>query len=157
MRRSRPLVLILAVAALAGGGCYTVLRHPMADDLTDVHGTQRACADCHIDADLHHYTQAYGASWYSYYPAPWAMYYGSPWWYEDYWYYVPDTDQPALPAPRGGRNVWSRDGGGPGFVPYQGAPNIAPAPSGKEETPRATGEDEKREKKEKKKRTLWGR
>ncbi|MBD3162258.1 MAG: hypothetical protein GF346_08005 [Candidatus Eisenbacteria bacterium] len=157
MHRIRPILLVFVLAALAGGGCYTMLRHPATHDMVDVHGTQRPCADCHVDEDLYGYTEAYGSSWYSYYPAPWASYYGNPWWYDDYWYYRPGDDAPVLPPAREGRNVWSRSGGGPGFIPYQGNPSPDSPPSGKEERSRSDDEDEKPEKKKEKKRNLWGR
>ncbi len=158
MKRIHPLFLLLVIATLAGGGCYTLLRHPETYDLDGDHATSKACADCHEDTDLYHYTEAYGGDWYSYYPDPWAYYYQSPWWYEDYWYYSPDPDGPASPSNSGGRHLWDRGGGDPGFVPSQGGRQIeSPPPTKPDRSKESDDKKAEKEKKRKKKRRLWGR
>jgi hypothetical protein len=133
---------------------------------------QRACADCHAEADLYHYTNAHEEGWYSYYPPEWAYYYDTPWWYDDYWYYPP----PPPPVPgepedvegRTGRTVWTRpSGGGPGWLPSQGSPkdqNLGAHPDTTKPTDtRNDGNgsndqnNEKDEKDKKAKRRLWRR
>ena len=160
MPRVHVLALLLAAAVLAGAGCYTVLRHPNTYDLADESQEQKSCADCHADADLYHYTDAHGWGWYNYYPAPWAVYYQSPWWYEDYWYYTPNSGDPGSPAVTDERNLWGRSPGVESdFLPSQGKQKIdSPLPSNTEKpdaTP--TGNEAKEDSKKKKKRTLWGR
>jgi hypothetical protein len=158
MKSIHPVLILLTIALFVAGGCYTVLRHPSTYDMTDDYG-DKACADCHADADLYHYTEAYGGSWYLHYPAPWAFYYQSPWWYGDYWYYDPDTPGAPYPVELGGRHLWNRGGGlTPGPVPPQGEQQL-PAVTGQQDRSdsRDTDKPVREEKEKKKKRTLWGR
>lgn len=164
MVRLYPLLALLVVIALAGAGCYTVLRHPATYDLSqDQHyDGQRACADCHADVELFDYVTAHGASWYRYYPDSWAVYYQSPWWYDDYWYYAPDPSNPPPAEVTGERTLWGRGtGGGPGWLPTQGSdkgssalPQVKPQ---RNDTQNDDKPNQDKPKKKKKKRTLWGR
>ena len=159
MPRRRTLAALAIALALAGAGCYTVLRHPATGDLTDDYGEAKSCADCHADADLYHYTDAYGMDWYQYYPTPWARYYQSPWWYEDYWYYTPPAGHPATPAVTDERNMWSRPPGGSDLLPSQGKQKVeTPLPSETQKPDaKPSGEKPKEEPQKKKKRTIWSR
>ena len=159
MLRHNPIAILLVAVILAGAGCYTVLRHPHTYDLADEYSEQKACADCHADADLYHYTSGLGSGWYDYYPAPWAVYYQSPWWYEDYWYYTPDPGRPGSQPVTGERSLWNRGiGTDPNPLPSQGGKNIdkPQAP----DTPRSDPKDSEQKPeppKKKKKRRIWGR
>jgi hypothetical protein len=176
MHASSRLAGLLLVAIIAGAGCYTVLRHPapldMAEDgYENGYSDQRACADCHADADLYHYTDPHNAAWYNTYPAPWAYYYDTPWWYDDYWYYPSEPSNghggpgDATLEERSGRNAWTRPpGGGPGWLPSQDTPQAPPAVTQPDNTKpndkpdKNTDKDDKDKKEEKKeKRKLWNR
>ncbi len=158
MRLRNPIFILLLAAALSGAGCYTLLRHPEVTDLTSDEGDRKACADCHTDAQFYHDATYGDASWYGAYPAPWAAYYEYPWWYNDYWYTGSPSDGTPMPAETGGRHVWSRDSGGPGFLPVQGdqiqGDNTKPAAPDKPDKPKDTKD---KEKKEKEKRHVWSR
>jgi len=162
MKRRTPIPYVMLLATLVAAGCYTVLRHPHPADLSDESGMQKACSDCHTDADLYHFPDAYDADWYRFYPAPWAVYYEPPWWYEDYWNYAPHPVDPDNPADAGNRQLWSRGGGASGTLPYQGRQkevgtdgNPTPQEEGKSQNPPEGDKD--KAKKEKTKRRLWGR
>ncbi len=166
MKLAHPILGLVVLAVTAGGGCYTVLRHPTSIDITQEQQDEaqgpRTCSDCHADADLYHYSRSYDLGWYEYYPAPWAVYYESPWWYDNYWYYPPQSQGPGAAAETRGRHMWSRGtGGGPGFLPPQGDQNTSPSGSvtspdkPKPQDGDKPQQDEKAKKKEK--RRLWGR
>ncbi len=74
-----PLILGLALTL---GGCYTMLKHPSAGDLTAGHETDYRysdCASCHYEGFSQPlFPDPYG------YMAPWMVgYYGCPWWLPD--------------------------------------------------------------------------
>lgn len=163
MTRSRPLPFLLLAAALAGAGCYTMLRHPVVDQLADHESTARACADCHAEADLYHEIGVYDFHWYRFYPAPWAAYYEAPWWYDDYWF-TPGPGDSSQPPDDRERHLWTREGSsGPGYLPVRGDKSIGGTgkPAGSETPsppPRNNDGGKEEEKKDKKeKRHLWGR
>jgi hypothetical protein len=157
----------MVLAALAGAGCYTVLRHPEGSDLTEVDMGGAACADCHAESDLRHYVDEGWGDWYRLYPQPWAVFYQSPWWYDDYWYAPNNPLPPEVPAETGQRHLWDRrTGGGPGYLPYQGPQNQpaegTPATGGTVTTPPPANSDGDKDKdkdkdKDDNKRRLWGR
>jgi hypothetical protein len=159
VKRIHPTLVLLVLALFVAGGCYTVLRHPATYtydyDWAEDHSGQKVCADCHADADLYHYVEAYGGSWYNTYPDPWAYYYQSPWWYGDYWYYESD-DGIAGPIETGERHLWSRGGRGTDLLPSQGE-QIQSAPSPNQSNPSSSGTEEKPKEKPKKKRRVWSR
>ena len=160
MRLRVPIVfLILLAAALAGAGCYTLLRHPEVSELTSDEGERKACADCHEDAEFYHDSSYHDSTWYDYYPAPWAAYYEFPWWYDDYWYVGPPPEDALVPTEVGGRHVWSRDSGGPGFLPVQGNQNQGSnsKPASPDKPKETKDEDDEKKDKEKEKRHVWGR
>ena len=157
MRRIHPVLILLVLALFAAGGCYTVLHHPQAYESTDGHYADKACADCHADADLYHYTEGYGGSWYYTYPPSWAYYYQSPWWYGDYWYYEPSHDGPAAPT-ESGRHLWNRGGASaPEFLPGQGEQIKVPSNTIKPGETTGNSDEKPAKKKKPKKRSLWGR
>ena len=163
MRPRNPVLLLLLGAAVSGAGCYTLVRHPSVTELTSTEGERKACADCHADAEFYHET-AYGdEGWYDYYPEPWAGYYEFPWWYNDYWYVAPPVEGPLVPTEVGGRHAWSRNSGGPGFIPIQGDQDVEnptkPLPGDTPDKPEKPKDDKDKDKdkKDKDKRRLWGR
>jgi hypothetical protein len=135
-----------------------MLRHPQVTDMTSDEGGRKACADCHADAQFYHDVNYGDASWYHYYPAQWAAYYEYPWWYNDYWYVGSPDDDTIVPTEVGGRHVWSRDSGGPGYLPVQGGQNQGdnskPVANDKPEKPK---DSKDKEKKDEEKRHVWGR
>jgi hypothetical protein len=161
MKRIHPITWVLLLAVAAGGGCYTVLRHPDTVEFTDDSGQTKACAECHADADLYHFTDSYNEGWYEYYPAPWAAYYATPWWYQDYWYYdLPDPIDPDAPRAERGRHLWARGStGGSAPLPVQGGKDtLAPSVPATTDTPKPEDKPSPPEKEKKKeKRHLWGR
>lgn len=89
MRRSYWIAGFLVFLSLfVISGCYTVLRHPTGDSVTDQQSYYRTCADCHEDAPFYHPYYTYGRSHYR-----WRDYYGYPWWYDDYWWYPYDQEE----------------------------------------------------------------
>lgn len=161
MIRRHPLPILFLAAALVGTGCYTMLRHPVVDQLADDDGTSRACVDCHAEADLYHEIGVYDYHWYRFYPAPWAAYYEPPWWYDDYWF-SQGPSQPGMPVETRERHLWSREGSsGPGFLPVQGDKAIGgtgkPTGPGAPPPPPREGDDDDEKKEKKEKRHLWGR
>jgi hypothetical protein len=87
---------LAALLALATGlaGCYTMLRHPGAGDLTSGQPAQ-ACARCHaseggFDQATLPWVAYYGSSSY-----PWINYYGAPWWYGSRWEPLPESGDAA--------------------------------------------------------------
>lgn len=164
MKKVHPITWVLLLAFVAGGGCYTVLRHPEPLDVADETTESKACSDCHSDTDLYHYTDSYSMGWYDYYPAPWAAYYATPWWYDNYWSYdSPDPVDPDAPRVERGRHLWSRGStGGSGFLPIQGSKeSLAPATPTSPTTPEKPDDSTKpapaEKEKPKEKRRLWGR
>ncbi len=143
-RLSLLLILLLVGGSLAAG-CYTVLRHPEAEDLVASEtGSRKACADCHVGSGFYHDAfdpWFYGFGGYWDFPG-YGDYYFRPWWYRDFWYY--DSDPHAVsgtPVETGGRHMWG--GGGrreiqPGttpLVPGSGAQGSGvAAPSGSSPT-----------------------
>lgn len=106
-------MLILVGGSLATG-CYTVLRHPEADDLVAEESSgRRACADCHVDSDFYHdafdpWFYGYGGYW-AY--QDWSDYYFRPWWYRDFWYYDTHPDVgPGVPVETRGQHMWGSGG-----------------------------------------------
>lgn len=166
MKRIHPISWLLLLAFAAGGGCYTVLRHPEPLDVDGEIGESiesKACSDCHSDTDLYHYTDSYNMGWYDYYPAPWAAYYATPWWYDNYWAY--DSTDPVDPnAPRSerGRHLWSRGStGGSSPLPIQGGRDALAPATPATTTPEKPADGNKptppEPEKKKEKRKLWGR
>lgn len=169
MRRLPALWMAMTLAAIAGAGCYTVLRHPESLELTEVDLHDRACADCHVDSDLYHYVDEGWGGWYVLYPEPWRQYYQSPWWYEDYWQVPYYPQAPSVPVERGERHLWERrTAGGGGTLRYQGPkdeqggdpaanPSANPGNNNPTPPPPATDDDDDDKDKGDKKRRLWGR
>lgn len=116
MKRVLAGAALLALVAVAGAGCYTVLRHPTEVTAAPDMSYYRTCSDCHADAAYYHPYYSYGRSHYR-----WNAYYGYPWWYQDYWWWDPD-DGDAGGGPdveTGSRHLWGTGGwasGGWGFA-----------------------------------------
>jgi len=131
MKRVCAAVALLALVALAGAGCYTVLRHPTDVTAASSMSTYRTCSDCHADAAYYHPYYVYGRSHYG-----WNAYYGYPWWYEDYWWWHPHDDHEGdgRDVETGSRHLWGSGGwasGGWGFASPppgsgQAPPSVAP-------------------------------
>lgn len=144
-------VLMLLSATV---GCYTVLRHPVAESVTYEGTYYRSCADCHADAAYYHPYYRYGTS-----HTRWQGYYGYPWWYDDYWWYPhEDTGEPR-DVERGERHLWSPGGwasGGWGFTKGTGTappPTVRPPDDQEKEEPEEkTPDDEKSDQDD---RHLW--
>ncbi len=140
-RLSLLLILLLVGGSLATG-CYTVLRHPEAEDLVvSETGSRKACANCHVGSGFYHDAfdpWSYGFGGYWDFPG-YGDYYFRPWWYRDFWYYDSDPHAvPGTPVETGGRHMWG--GGGrrdiqPGTTPLipgsgtQGSGSAAPSGS----------------------------
>jgi hypothetical protein len=76
-------VLALALAGV-GAGCYTLIRHPQAEQPVDAHADD-VCYSCHgssdeLDLDLYPWAEYYSNS-----SSPWINYYAAPWWYDSRW------------------------------------------------------------------------
>ncbi len=67
----------------------------------------------------------------------------------------PPADGAPVPTDVGGRHVWSRDSGGPGFLPIQGDQNQGD--NTKPAAPDKPKDTKEKEKKDKEKRHVWGR
>jgi hypothetical protein len=160
MRLRNPLAILMLAATVSGAGCYTLLHHPAVPDMAAEESAggddRKACSDCHSDAEFYHDVTYGDASWYEEYPAAWAAYYEYPWWFNDYWYVAPPADGTTISVDSQGRHVWSRDSGGPGFLPVQGDQSqgntTKPASPDK---PKDTKDS--KDKKDKEKRHVWGR
>ena len=114
----RPLHMFVGITVLLtlllSAGCYTVLRHPVSQSVTQEDTYYRSCADCHADAAYYHPYYNYGGS-----HSRWRSYYGYPWWYDDYWSWYPheETGEPRE-VEHGERHLWGSRGwpsGGWGF------------------------------------------
>ncbi|MDM7915297.1 MAG: hypothetical protein ACE15D_12905 [Candidatus Eisenbacteria bacterium] len=165
MNRLPAIAWILVAALVSGAGCYTVLRHPAAVDMTQAEtGEPLSCADCHADANLYH-PYAYDLGWYGYYPPAWASYYATPWWYDSYWYYPHDGGSDIPPAVSGGRTIWSREGAGGSNAPLptQGSGVSNPTkdrpndPNDKPGRDDGSKDDDKKDKEKKDERRPWRR
>lgn len=129
MRRSHLLICIAGIVMLlASAGCYTILRHPAADTVTQQDSYYRSCADCHADAVYYHPYYSYGSS-----HTRWQSYYGYPWWYHDYWWYPYGDSGEPRDVERGERHLWSPGGwasGGWGFTKGSAPPPPPERPPG---------------------------
>lgn len=128
MRRLQTLVgMAILLALLLSAGCYTVLRHPAAESVSQEGAYYRSCADCHADAAYYHPYYNYGGS-----HSRWRSYYGYPWWHDDYWWYPSEETGEPRDLERGERHLWGSGGwasGGWGFSKPAGttpAPAVAP-------------------------------
>jgi hypothetical protein len=125
MRRLRAFVAVaLLLAFLLSAGCYTVLRHPVAESVTQGDTYYRSCADCHADAAYYHPYYSYGSS-----HSRWSSYYGYPWWYDDYWWWYPheETGEPR-DVERGERHLWGSGGWASGGWGFSKRVSTTPAP-----------------------------
>jgi hypothetical protein len=99
MRKFIILSIPLAIIFFSAIGCYTILKHPTAEENNTSAGDyyQKDCVRCHTD--YHEYPYGY---FYGHYPdywwsSPrWGQYYAYPWWWDNYWYkddyyYIEDT------------------------------------------------------------------
>lgn len=116
------LSLAICAGAIAGLGCYTMIRHPETDMTTAGAGSMdRSCADCHADADYYHWVDPYYTQFYRQHPASWGAYYAHPWWHSGQYGYDTGSGDHHPPANDGeqdnsdGRSAWGRGGS----TPYQ--------------------------------------
>lgn len=94
------IAVVIAIAlAITSIGCYTIIRHPSMDTMTEVspEATTQAgynhspgdydCVSCHRDYAEYPYGFYYNPlpEYYWEYPR-WGDYYAYPWWWDDYWY-----------------------------------------------------------------------
>lgn len=121
------LLLIVAVLLSTGAsvGCYTVLRHPPAHDMTGQIERDRTCFDCHADSDYYHWSDPYYTQSSLYYPSPWAPYYGQAWWYDPH---GPENHEVESGAPVSDRHAWERSSGPPDIPRVGGGVRANPAP-----------------------------
>jgi hypothetical protein len=152
-RRALRPIIVLLLAAVAGTGCYTVLRHPEAEPWSS---TYSSGTDQEYRGDdsgfFYGWTDPYYTSLYDGFPPEWGYYYYHPWtatgpWWCDPWYpWHPWDPDGGTPAPvTGGRHAWDRGPGAPtsgagiGSVPgtsrtpsVAGSPATPTAPAGPE-------------------------
>ncbi len=77
---------ILTAALWAGGGCYTLLRHPSPEE--GFAATQdTSCERCHSATSQGNLDGTSWVDYYAYSSSPWLNYYASPWWYDNEWYH----------------------------------------------------------------------
>jgi hypothetical protein len=107
------LGILLAILAIMGIGCYTVLTHPRVQgeegEVVEHTGMyyREHCTDCHSDYHSYPYGFYYGyyPDYYWNYPR-WGSYYAYPWWWDRYWWdddyyhyddgdYVPESAEKA--------------------------------------------------------------
>ena len=157
------LLLAFALAAVAGFGCYTMVRHPGPEDVSFNDSAGKTCLDCHADTDYYHWTDPYYTAFYNDAPGTWGAYYAHPWWYNEYWYRVPGASRDSTIV--GGRHAWDR---GPTIVPIPpvaGSTVVSSGTRGSVSTPNDTSNAPKREsppdreksKDDNKRRNAWGR
>ena len=152
MRRLNTFVwMAILLGLILCAGCYTVLRHPVAESVTQRGAYYKSCADCHADAAYYHPYYNYGVS-----HLRWRDYYGYPWWYDDYWWWD-GHDEPGDPrdVERGERHLWSPGGwasGGWGFIKGGDTPPPARPP---EDAKDDSKDDENDDSKETDDRHLW--
>jgi len=88
---ARKLILMVSLVmavAIAGGGCYTIIKHPKLNYADHDHSYyHKQCMDCH--QDYYNFPYGYGYSdipfyWGDYHN--WGSYYTYPWWWESYWW-----------------------------------------------------------------------
>jgi hypothetical protein len=83
-------ISLLMAFVIAGGGCYTIIKHPKVDLVEhDNQYYQKQCLDCHQDYHEFPYGYGYGdvpSYWQDY--GRWGSYYAYPWWWENYWWDV---------------------------------------------------------------------
>ena len=105
-------VMMLALAlAVAGAGCYTLIRHPQAAESVDAHSDD-ICYSCHTSSDELDLELYPWADYYSHSSSPWINYYAAPWWFDSRWEYSapPAGGAPsdAAESPRSDRAGWGR-------------------------------------------------
>jgi hypothetical protein len=87
-RKLTILISLLIAFVIAGGGCYTIIKHPKVDLVEhDNQYYHKQCLDCH--QDYHEFPYGYGyrdvpSYWQDY--GRWGSYYTYPWWWENYWW-----------------------------------------------------------------------
>ncbi len=143
-RRAHFLALVLVLVAVAGTGCYTVLRHPEAEPWSSSSPGTDAWSRDYWGTDpgyLYGWTDPYYTSLYGGFPPSWGYYYyhpwtpTGPWWYDPWrpWHpWDPDGDGPAPVTD--GRNAWVRGSGTPGAalpsprttIPSVGGTSVSP-------------------------------
>ena len=155
MRRLHAFMCIGALAVLLlSAGCYTVLRHPIAERGTHEGSYYRSCADCHADAAYYHPYYSYGSSHYR-----WQSYYGYPWWHDDYWWW-PEHEEGGEPrdVETGGRHLWGPGGwpsGGWGFTKGGTTPSTPARPPESDDKDDSKSQPESDEKKDEDGRHIW--
>jgi hypothetical protein len=104
-------VLLALALAIAGAGCYTLIRHPQSGEPVDARSDE-ICYSCHAsddDLDLELYPWA---DYYSHSSSPWVNYYAAPWWYDARWEWAaPPTggdNSATSERPRSDRYGWGR-------------------------------------------------
>ena len=125
-RLSVLLVFALAMALIAGFGCYTMVRHPGPDEVSFDNAGSQSCLDCHAGAEYDHWTDPYYSAFYNEAPSTWGSYYAHPWWYNEYWYRVPGA-APKDAQDTHGRPVWNRGAPTPYVPTVSGSATPAPA------------------------------
>ena len=109
------LLITLIFLVLLLSGCYTILKHPGAEENYTAQDYQADCLGCHTD--YHEYPYGY---FYGYYPnywwsSPrWGHYYAYPWWWDHYWYdgsneYYHEDDNDLTPRSTHGEKAVRRD------------------------------------------------
>ncbi len=154
MNKTFVLLLLAAIAGMGTtAGCYTMIKHPMADLSTEEDmASDENCASCH---------SAQSEVWF---PAPQGPWYPPPWWHD----HGHDNDQgSSTPTEPEGRHQWDRGPGAPSAPPGHGvvapAPTPSPAPAvpgGSDTTgtpPRDREQNKDKDKDKNKGRNAWGR
>lgn len=78
--------LIITLIILLSG-CYTILKHPAAEENYTSHDYQADCVSCHADYNEYPYGYFYGQYPDYWWTTPrWGRYYAYPWWWDNYWY-----------------------------------------------------------------------
>ena len=88
------LISLLCAFVIAGGGCYTIIKHPKVDLVEhDNQYYHKQCLDCHQDYQefpFQYPDRFIPWHWEQYHR--WGDYYAFPWWWENYWWDVHETD-----------------------------------------------------------------
>ena len=103
-RRTVSIAAAAVWAALLIPACYTLVSHPRVKHDAYEEVSDRRCSQCHSDTEVwsYHHPPKHFYVYDERYPA-WGQYYNVPWWYNGYWYYDRDTNEPStIPVPARG-------------------------------------------------------